>query len=52
MPKHFMGKNMGKSFHPKTHKPYEFLNKELEGRVYSSTITRFISCPVICPLCQ
>jgi len=32
-----MGKNMGKSPHPKTHKPYEFLNKELEGRVYSPT---------------
>jgi len=40
-PKHFMGKNMGKSPHLKTHKPYEFLNKGLEGRVYSSTI--FIS---------
>jgi len=32
-----MGKNMGKSSHPKTHKPYEFLNKGSEGRVYSST---------------
>jgi len=41
-----MGKNMGKSLHPKTHKPYELL-KGSEGRVYSSTITCFISCPVI-----
>jgi len=32
-----MGKNMGKSLHPKTHKPYEFLNKGLEERAYSST---------------
>jgi hypothetical protein len=33
-----MGKNMGKSLHPKTHKPSYLMNNKLEGRVYSSTI--------------
>jgi len=38
-----MGKNMGKSLHPKTHKPSYLMNNKEEVRVCSSTITYFIS---------
>jgi hypothetical protein len=41
--KHFMGKNMGKSSHPKTHKPSYLMNNKEEVRVCSSTINIMIN---------